>query len=127
MNLDRDEVRAAPWKNFQVRHEARDDAVADQAGQAFLDVQRFAHAAHMSGGVFNADEQGASRRVGEGHEGAQRPVRRGEVALELERLAFGALEQFYEVHDSEFYSEEVAATKLRSSSSSRHSPPQGEQ
>ena len=43
----------------------------------------------MAGSIFDTDESGAPGRVGKCNDGAQKPFRRGEVALELQVLALG--------------------------------------
>ena len=108
---------APPRQDFQLRDQAREDAVADQTGQPLFHVQRLTYAPHVTGHVFHTDQQDAARRVGERHNGSQHPIRRGQIALELKRLAFRALEDIQKIHCSELYSEARQAVKLPS----RHS------
>lgn len=44
------------------------DTIANKAREPLLKIQRFAHTAHMAGGVFDSDQQGPSGRVGEGYQ-----------------------------------------------------------
>lgn len=72
--------------------------VADQVGQALLQIKGLAHAAHVPALVLDADKQRSARSVDEGDDRLERAHRGGEVALEREGLALRALEQFDEVH-----------------------------
>jgi hypothetical protein len=91
-------LRATPRQDLELRHESGDDVVADQVGEALLQIEGIAHAAHVSALVLDADKQRSARGIGEGDDRLERAVRGGEVALELEGLALRALEQLDEVH-----------------------------
>lgn len=89
---------AAPGQDLDFRHEPGDDQVADQVRQALLQIQRLAYAADMPAPVLNAEEQRPAGRVREGNDRLEHTLRRGQIALELQRLALGALKQLDEVH-----------------------------
>jgi hypothetical protein len=50
----------------------------------------------MPTAIFDADEHYTTRRIGEGDDRAKKPFGRGDVALELERLAFRAAQGIQE-------------------------------
>jgi len=74
--------------------------IADQVGQALLQVERLGDISDMAALVLHADEERSARRVREGDDCLQGPVGAGDVALEFQGLAFGAFEQVGEVHDA---------------------------
>jgi hypothetical protein len=48
--------------------------------------------------VFDADEKGAVGRIGEGDNGLDGAVRRGEIAFELQDIPFRGFEELKELH-----------------------------
>jgi len=87
MDLQRQHMRPAPGEDLDLGDDTRADAVADEAGDPLLDIQRVQYATDVPTSVLDANEQRAARGVGECHDRLERPVRRGEVALELQGLA----------------------------------------
>lgn len=100
MDLHSQHLRPAPGEDLDLGDDARSDAVAKAAGEPLLDINWVGYAADVPAPVFHTDEQGPARGVGEGHDCLQRPVGRGEVALELQRLALRELEELHEVHNA---------------------------
>ena len=70
-NLGHEHMRLAPRNDLDVRNQTRLDAVRDEIGESLLSGQRIGHAANGTGVVLDADDQRASRRVGESDDGAQ--------------------------------------------------------
>jgi hypothetical protein len=68
MDLQRQHLRPAPREDLDLRNNARADAVADEVGQSLLQVERVGHTTDMAASVLHADQQRATRRVGEGHD-----------------------------------------------------------
>ena len=111
---NRQQVHVSVAHNLQVRQQPRPDRVADQIRRALFQIQRRGHAADMPGPVLHTDEDGAARRIGERHDGAQEPGGRGKVPLELQGLALGCAQYLGEVHYSEVYSEASCGARLPS-------------
>jgi hypothetical protein len=82
VDLNGDYVTPSPGNHLQLRDEPGGYRVAGQIRQAFLEIERLVHPAHVTGSVLDTDEQGTARYVGEGHETPEHAVRRREVALE---------------------------------------------
>ena len=87
-----------PGQDLDLGQEPGSDPVTDEVGQAFLQIQRVTHAADMPALVLYAEQQRPARGVGKRHDRLERTRRRRQVALELERLAFGAFEDLHEGH-----------------------------
>ena len=98
VHLHRQHLSATPRKDLELWEDSRDDVVANQARQALLHLERIAHAAHVPALVLDADKQHSARGVGKGDDCLERTLRGGEIALELEGLAFRTLEQLDEIH-----------------------------
>jgi hypothetical protein len=88
----------APRENLDLRHQARSDRVADQVRESLLQIKRIADAANVASPVFHADQQCPAGGIGEGDDRLQDAVRRRELSLELEGLAFGPFEDLDELH-----------------------------
>src|SRR3990167_5296281 len=76
----------------------------------------------MARAVLDADQDRAACGVGKGYNGAKDARRGREVALELERLALGPLQQFVQVHGYEMYSEVSPPVALQSIASREGEP-----
>jgi hypothetical protein len=96
IHLECQHLRPSPGPDLDLRHKARADPVADEVGETLLLIQWVGNAAHVSAAVVDADQKRAASGVGEGDDRFQRPIRRGEVTLELQRLALRPLEQVEE-------------------------------
>ncbi len=83
-------------ENFEVRQQAWCDGVADQVGEPLLEGHRIRDSANVPSPVLDTDENGTAGRVRERYDGPQQPLRRRDVALELEGLAFRASERVEE-------------------------------
>jgi hypothetical protein len=68
------------------------DAAFVAAGEAPGMDPAIGHAAQVFAANLHSDQQGAVCSVGKGHGCFQRPIRLGMITLELQRLAFRALE-----------------------------------
>ena len=100
MHLECQHLLLSPGQDLDLRHEARADPVADGVGESLLLIQWVGNAAHVSAAVVDADQKRAASGVGEGEDRIQRPIGRGEVTLELQRLALRPLEQVEQVHSA---------------------------
>src|SRR2546426_6190912 len=98
VDLDRQHLRTTPGQDLDFRHEPRNDQVADQVRQALLQIERLSYTADVPLSVLHTQGQYPAGRVGKGNDRLQRALRRGELALKLEGLALGALEDLDEVH-----------------------------
>lgn len=98
MDLNGQDLLAAPRQDLNLGNQPGSDAVADEVCQALLQAQRVADAAHAPALVLHTEEQRPARGVGERHDRSHHAVRRGEVPLELERLAFRELQDLGQVH-----------------------------
>src|SRR5262245_61052261 len=64
MNVNRQQLGAAPREDLDLRHETRGDTVTDEVGQALLDFQRVNDAADAATSILDANEQrGGSGRL----------------------------------------------------------------
>src|SRR5260221_3734012 len=94
----------------------RCDGIGNEACHPLFDLQGVLHAAHARGAAFHSQDQGAAGGIREADKGLQGAVRGGEIAFELQRLAFRALEQVEEVHG---LGSKLRSAGLRYSSESR--------
>lgn len=97
LHLQGQHLRLPPGQDLDLRHQPRADPVADQVGEPLLLIQRVSNAAHVAAAILHPDQQRAAGCVGEGHDRFQRPIRRGKITLDLQRLALRALEQVEQV------------------------------
>jgi len=74
IHLGGDDMGPAPRHDLEIRHDARDNVVADQAGETLLQVEWVGHAPHMSAPILYAQEQRPPGGVGEGHDRLQGAV-----------------------------------------------------
>jgi hypothetical protein len=107
-------MRSPPGQNLDVRDEPRADGVHHEVCEPFFDRQNIWYAKHPTGFVLDPNRDGAAGGVREGYESLQNAFVRGQVPLVFERLAFRALEQFEQVHNSALYSEGPEAEGLPS-------------
>ena len=127
MDLDPQHVGVAPGQELQAGNQTRSDPVTDQVREPLFEIERFAHPPDVVRRILHADQQRASRRIGEGRDGPQRRGGGRQIALELEDFSFGTLEGGEEIHSSEKYSEAAEAARLQGSGfrASLHAHPAG--
>ena len=88
-----DQQRAIAYAcQFDAGHEARRNAVGNQVADPRLFVQRVGNTQRLAR-IIHPDDQAAACRIREGDERLEHVARRRKVALELERLTFGLLQE----------------------------------
>lgn len=99
MHLDRNHVAPTPSDDLQLGDQSGSDVVADQIRQTLFEIERLLDSAHMVRPILDADEHGATGGVGEGHEASQHALGGREIALELEGLSLGPLQELEQIHE----------------------------
>ena len=96
------DLRLAPRHDLDLRNQARLDRIGNKVRQPLLEIQRSLDSNDGASTILDADHEPTARGIGEGDQGPQRWGRRGEVALELERLTLVLAQQVLETHAAQY-------------------------
>jgi hypothetical protein len=108
------QMRAAPRQDLYLWDEPRRDRMGNQICNTLFFREGVGYTQDSTCFVLDADQESPAGSIRECDEGADHPVGRGQIALELESLTLGAGEQRERIPWSEIYSEELGKSSLPS-------------
>jgi hypothetical protein len=115
LHADNQQLGSAPRNDSDVRDQARFNAVGDQAGKLLLIGKRGRRTHNSPCLVLDPDNEHSAGGIRERHDRTEHPVRRGQVPLELHRLALRRSQNQLDVHNSAVYSAQMGLMNVPSS------------